>query len=113
MIAESVSSLVARTPTSSYNFAHCLPSPLNLAVSKRTECGHEAWILDHVCHQFCRVTANAEEFQSHTFNEALERWMCRQSNSMAESLQLQAESDKWLDIASRAYDLDDNVQPWC
>lgn len=71
-------------------------------------------MFDHVGHQLRRITTDAEEFKAtFIFDEALEDGMRRYAHPVPIlTLENLAQSYEWLDIPTRTYCLNDDVQGW-
>lgn len=71
-------------------------------------------MFDHVGHQLRRIAANAEEFKAtFIFYKALKDGMSRYAHPMPIlALENLAQSYEWLDIPTRTYCLNDDVQGW-
>jgi hypothetical protein len=58
-----IARLEARSPTPIKYLLHLSTALLDCATPDRTHIREQPGILDHECHQFCRVTSDIEELQ--------------------------------------------------
>lgn len=72
---------------------------LDIPVCERREARYEAWILDHVRHEFTRVAADVKELESVFEDEAFKDRMRRNPNAVPIAIQAFGKSDIWLHVA--------------
>jgi hypothetical protein len=103
----------ARSPAALKNLCHALLPPPHVACSQGFYPRNQAWVLDHKGHQFGRIAANVEKFQTVLLDELLECAVSGEADAMAilspEDL---AQRNERLNIASGPNDLDDDVEWW-
>jgi hypothetical protein len=100
----------AGSPTPSNDFVHALAPLANVSATKGIFSWHEPRILDHESHELCWIAPDAEKLQAIFFDKTPKRWVCREAYTMTVGfLQDLTESNERLNIAARAYNVDDDI----
>lgn len=108
-----VAGLVARPPEPRNHTAKLFAAPTNIPPAQCIEAGHQAWILDHECHELGRISANIEEFEAIVLDKTSEDWMGSKAHTVAISLrEYFAQGNKRLCVATRADNVYDDIERW-
>lgn len=102
--------LDTRFPASIQHFSYHDLLFLNLAI---TQCFHlwdQSWILDHVCHELCWISANREELQERVAHEIGKDIVRRDAYPMAVALQCIPQCNEGLDVSTTAHNLNYDVE---
>ena len=107
---QSFTCLYARPPAAEDDLLDSF-SPLgDLAALQSIEARHETGVFDHERHELGGVSADAEEFETVLLDKLLEDGVGSDTDSVPISvLQNLAECHERLHVATRSYDLDDDV----
>lgn len=111
--AQSIACFDTRPPTAEEHLRNTLSALANLAAGDGIKPRHETRVLDHKGHELSGVAANTEEFKIILLDEFLKSRVGGYTDSVTVCVfEYFSKCNKWLDITSRANNLNDNVELW-
>lgn len=101
--------LDARHPAPGEHFCYHSALLLDVAVAETLHAREETWVLDHVCHQVGRITADRKEFETGFTYEVAEAIVGSEPDAVAVLEELAPQGDKRLHIPPTSNNLYDDV----